>query len=779
MSCLLILLLSMSVLISSALVARFDPGLPAISGASLASSRVQAPSSFTLVNVPIVEENSHDRQQVEPTIAIDPRNPNIIVAGAQDYRLKEFGQHRWHGYYRSTDGGQTWTSMLLPGFPGDPSPEGIASPLHRSNTLSDPVLAFDRKGDVYYTGIAFNITNGVAQSSLVAFVAKYVNDGADYSGATVIHGPLNDDKPWIVVDTSGGQYDGNVYLAFDANLTSTSHFATVLTHSSDGGRNFSEPFYVPKDETGELPGLTVDPSGDVYVSSDCFNPVTGASLNYVQVSKVTNGGTSLAHNVKAVTNACFLGLSSTLPGGSFRDFTIPQIASDSNAVYLVRDDRGLGSSNVLFTKSMDGGITWTSSIMVNDFVTGTRTCCVPTQHFFPSIAVSGGIVNIAWYDSRLNNATTLNTLDVYYAYSMSGGKSFSPNIRVTTASFDPNAVRRSDAPNNNEPFIGDYIQIAATPISAHVIWTDNRFACDTVDMSGGYSCQDQDAMTARIDPPDFNLATSPKSLSLVQGQTGTANVTLGIISGFSGNVTIVTSISPEGLRTTTPAPEDLNVSADGNRSFLLYFSPTFTTPPRTYTMNITGSSGPRLHTAILSLTVQPFASFPSPGALRFPSFNGPNAIYVYIGVILLTVAVGLVCRVADFPEIEEKASPSSFDTYPRLTNSSEPDLASSQYVDVSVFSSDIGNVCHTQEQSCLDNSRYIFQLLMNDFWSAKVSEVCVHYQVPIICDNRSHFPGSLTQYSLLSQALYLCQRRLITERNDLHRDRLLSAQGLG
>jgi len=530
--------------------------------------------------------------------------------------------------------------------------------LHRSNTLSDPVLAFDRKGDVYYTGIAFNITNGVAQSSLVAFVAKYVNDGADYSGATVIHGPLNDDKPWIVVDTSGGQYDGNVYLAFDANLTSTSHFATVLTHSSDGGRNFSEPFYVPKDETGELPGLTVDPSGDVYVSSDAFNPVTGASLNYVQVSKVTNGGTSLAHNVKAVTNACFLGLSSTLPGGSFSDFTIPQIASDSNAVYLVRDDCGLGNSNVLFTKSMDGGITWTPSIMVNDFVTETRACCIPTQHFFPSIAVSGGIVNIAWYDSRLNNnETALNALDVYDAYSVNDGVSFSRNVRITTASFNPNAVKRSDAPNNSEPFIGDYIQIAATPFRAHVIWTDNRFACDTRDMIGGYGCEDQDVMTAGIDLPDFNLTTSPASLTLIQGQIGATNITISSMSGFSGNVTIAFSISHEGLSSTTPAPRGVNISTDTKKSFLLSFSPTSTTPARVYKMNITGSSGPRVHTAEFSVTVQPFASFPSPGSIRFPSFNGPNAIYAYVGAAFVIVGVALAAGLLIFDRLKRRRAP--------------------------------------------------------------------------------------------------------------------------
>src|SRR5438445_13416908 len=91
--------------------------------------------------------------------------------------------------------------------------------------------------------------------------------------------------------------------------------------------------------------------------------------------------------------------------------------------------------------------------MGNDFVADTRTCCVSTQHFFPSIAVSGGIINIAWYDSRQNNATSLNALDIFYAYSLNGGLSFSPNIRITTVSFDPNSVKRSDAPNNNMHFL--------------------------------------------------------------------------------------------------------------------------------------------------------------------------------------------------------------------------------------------------------------------------------------------------------------------------------------
>jgi hypothetical protein len=77
-------------------------------------SVVTLPQSIS--NVEIAGEASPDRQRVEPTIAVDPHNSSIIVAGAQDLRLKAVGGHRWHGYYRSTDRGQTWTSEHLPGY---------------------------------------------------------------------------------------------------------------------------------------------------------------------------------------------------------------------------------------------------------------------------------------------------------------------------------------------------------------------------------------------------------------------------------------------------------------------------------------------------------------------------------------------------------------------------------------------------------------------------------------------------------------------------------------
>ena len=54
------------------------------------------------------------RQQNEPSVAVDPRNPTIVVAGSNDYCTVELAGGTWAGFYRSTNGGSGWTGSLLP-----------------------------------------------------------------------------------------------------------------------------------------------------------------------------------------------------------------------------------------------------------------------------------------------------------------------------------------------------------------------------------------------------------------------------------------------------------------------------------------------------------------------------------------------------------------------------------------------------------------------------------------------------------------------------------------
>jgi hypothetical protein len=99
------------------------------------------------------------RTQNEPSVAVDPTNPAIMVAGSNDYcaEIQNGSGNVWAGNYRSTDGGASWSNSLVPGYPADESPAGTASPTHGSCAAAgDPTQSFDGAGRLYFGFICFN-----------------------------------------------------------------------------------------------------------------------------------------------------------------------------------------------------------------------------------------------------------------------------------------------------------------------------------------------------------------------------------------------------------------------------------------------------------------------------------------------------------------------------------------------------------------------------------------------------------------------------------------------
>ena len=547
-------------LVSSALFS----ATPAIAFIHISSCSSRCITPSVGANVEVAGETTPDRQRVETTISVDPRDANVIVAGAQDLAIKATDGHRWHGFYRSTDAGKTWTASLLPGFPGDTSPEGQASPLKRWNATTDPTMAFDSKGNLYYAGGALTISGTtVTTSSPTLFVAKFTNDGATYSGVTVVSG--SSDKQWLTVDTTGGQYDGRVYIVMDDSVGGS----VVFTYSSDGGATFANSTPIG----GRHGSITVAPDGTVYA-------VTWNNANLLQISKITNGGAAVATNISSIP---ITPLPSPLPGGSFRTGNNPGIASDSSGIYVTWGDYGSGSAQVMFSKSADTGSTWSTPIQVNDASTG--------QHFFPVIAVFNRVISIAWYDSRFSTGTTLMALDLYYSESIDAGASFSPNIRVTSVSFDPEAVERSDPPNQASPFIGDYIDISAGPSGVFPVWADNRNACDVFDVT--YGCVDQDIFIAPITPavepstsPNFSISASQTSITISQGESQMSTLTITSLNGFSGQLSSSLIESPTGI-TSSLNSSTLRLASNQSASTLLRVNSTPSTRLGSYIVNAT------------------------------------------------------------------------------------------------------------------------------------------------------------------------------------------------
>src|SRR5438128_11615456 len=64
------------------------------------------------------------RSQNEPSVAVNPRHPNTIVARSNDYCAQLLNGDVWTGYYRSTHRGHNWSDSLQPGQPKDQSVAG-------------------------------------------------------------------------------------------------------------------------------------------------------------------------------------------------------------------------------------------------------------------------------------------------------------------------------------------------------------------------------------------------------------------------------------------------------------------------------------------------------------------------------------------------------------------------------------------------------------------------------------------------------------------------------
>ena len=104
----------------------------------------------------------------------------IMVAGSNDY-CAEIGNGSGNsgpGYYRSTDGGQTWRTASSRAIRTTTPRSAAQSPTQGCCAAAgDPTQAFDGAGHLYYGFICFNRakpTNGSI------YVARYDDHGANY-----------------------------------------------------------------------------------------------------------------------------------------------------------------------------------------------------------------------------------------------------------------------------------------------------------------------------------------------------------------------------------------------------------------------------------------------------------------------------------------------------------------------------------------------------------------------------------------------------------------------
>ena len=115
-------------------------------------------------------------------------------------------------------------------------------------------------------------------------------------------------------------------------------------------------------------------------------------------------------------------------------------------------------------------------------------------------------------------------------------------------------------------------------------------------------------VTVTVATPDFKIALSSSTLTVAPGSSGSIIVTLTSLNGFSGTVSLTSTLSPIGPQVTF-SPASVAVSSSSPTSSTLSVSAAssgvYSTPVSqgNYNLNVTGTSGSLVHSATLALTV--------------------------------------------------------------------------------------------------------------------------------------------------------------------------------
>lgn len=396
------------------------------------------------------------QRQNEPSIAVSSRNPMHLFAAANDYRTIDMpddyevrgipgvaaGRDAWIGIFQSFDGGESWVSMLLPGFPQDASQgasnEGLASPIYGFDTACDPRVCAGAEGLFYVSGIAF-MRNQLAGT---VFVARYV----DLNNRETIEevtdpiteqreyvGPIEYMDTWIAGVGNPGQFIdmpnmavdvprddapfGNVHLAYTVFLGNTGlniRSRIVFVTSRDGGVTWGKPIKVTESQhIIQRPVIAIDPSdptgNTIYVVFRRFaHRQTPGGIAFV---KSIDGGMSFTKPADVAPLLCPFDQWTKGPTiTSLRTNSYPTMAIevvDGNGVpkgvpYVAwaqryDQDGNLnpdGQARIVFSYSENGGIDWSYPQLVDPYYTGDG------HQFMPSITCAGGNKTVIWYDQR-------------------------------------------------------------------------------------------------------------------------------------------------------------------------------------------------------------------------------------------------------------------------------------------------------------------------------------------------------------------------------------------
>jgi hypothetical protein len=390
---------------------------------------------FFMVQVNVDEEGNNIVGDAanEPSIAVDPNDPNKMAIGWRQFATVS-NNFRQAGYGYSSDGGQTWTF-----------PEVIDPGVFRS----DPVLVSDSEGNFFYNSLT------VEFDEYSCDVFKSTDGGATWDAGTYAYGG---DKQWMTVDLSESIGSGNLYAFWtSAYSICEPDFFTRSTNSS-----LSWEYCISVNGNPYWGTLTTDSQGNLYVA--------GRQWNGFVVVKSSNAMDPEADiwwdfDIPVDLDGSLVGFGgydcpnpSGLLGQTIIDADRSGGPNEGNIYILASVERDSNSDpcDVMFTRSTNGGLSWSTPIRINDDPSNQAYQWFGTMSVAPT-----GRIDVVWLDTREVLGDVWSSL--YYCYSEDGGITWVENIQLSE-SFNPHL----GWPQQDK--MGDYFDMVSDENGAHLAW---------------------------------------------------------------------------------------------------------------------------------------------------------------------------------------------------------------------------------------------------------------------------------------------------------------------
>lgn len=409
-------------------------------------------------------------------IAVDSLSGNLYVTNTT------FTTTDWIDYYRSTDGGRTWSgavtvsAALDNGFvQGSRVVVGPAGEVHLSwfavDQVTDPDNFRYRRSNDF--GASF-----LAEVSAVKTIAN------NFAGGPAFNRERSSTFPSMAVDRSTGANRGRVYLAWHESFNFWNDLFPTPTAGiskseveANGTTATATPFVIGNVLRGQLAkaanvldndywSVSLTAGQNLYVFLDSLtasrawtlrlfapSPDQVQRLVYTGRPDSTSGATSARFVFTAPTTATYFLRLAQVSNRSV-NYRIRTLAASSVG------DRGRDQRDACVSYT-DDGTTWNTPVRVNDDAVGF-------DNFLPEVAVGNdGIAYLHWFDHR-DDVYGSRTW-VYASRAGAFGGAWQPAAKLSTAQSNFTVSASNIAPNH-----GDYNHFATSASRVHAVWSDGR-----------------------------------------------------------------------------------------------------------------------------------------------------------------------------------------------------------------------------------------------------------------------------------------------------------------